>query len=174
MNIFLKAVAVVSVFATPTLVSAGEDWTGFYAGANLGYSDAKIATGGSSASDSAGGYGLHAGYNHTLASDWVIGGELSYGTAEFTFGGVSFKTDTTRLKFKAGKDIGVGLLYGVLGYARVDDSFSTEDGITYGIGAAYKATDNIVLSAELLRDSLDVSGVSVDITSMTLGLSYQF
>ena len=174
MKKIFKTVAVASIFATPTLVSAGEDWTGFYVGANLAYTDAKASAGGVSISDNAGAYGLHAGYNHTLANDWVIGGELSYGTTEYEFSGVSADLDTTRLKFKVGKDIGAALLYGVLGYASFDDGFSNEKGTTYGIGVAYKATDNIVLSAELLRDSFDASGTDVDVTSIDFGLSYQF
>ena len=164
---------------TPSIALA-DAWTGFYAGIHAGYADGEVSALGLSASDDSFAYGLQFGYNHQTASNWVFGGELSYGTAEFSAAGVSGDIDTLRVKFKAGYAFAQGttLAYGIIGYADLDDGQDNATGITYGIGVGYKVTDNIVLTGELLRDDTDfnVGGINVDVeqTSLLIGLSYQF
>ena len=171
----ISKIALLAVVAcSPTLVIAGDGWTGFYIGGNVGYSDGEVSVGPVSFSDNSGTYGLQAGYNHDLGNNWVLGGELSYGTAEYTILGETGDVDTTRIKLKAGYDLNPALVYGVLGYANLDDGDDSEDGVTYGVGVAFKATDNIIVSGELLRDNVDIEGVDFDQTSFVLGVSYKF
>ena len=70
------------------------------------------------------------------------------------------------------------MVYGILGYADLDDGDDNATGITFGVGLGYKATDNIILTGELLRDETDFNfaGVNVDVdqTSILIGASYQF
>ncbi len=166
----------VALFSAPTLAIAGEDWNGFYAGLHFGASDADLTSGTAGLSDHSPVYGVQLGYNHSLFNNWVIGGELSYGTAEYKGLGASKDMDTTRLKIRVGYDLGPTLVYGVLGYANVDLGSANESGATYGIGIGYKAADRIIVSGELTRDSFDIrsTGVDVDTTQLALGISYQF
>lgn len=175
MKSIAKIVLATTILGLPTLAIAGEGWTGFYLGAHVGPTDGEVTFGGSTESDSATGYGLQAGYNHSLSNNWVIGGELSYSTAEYSIGGgAPFDSDATRLKFKAGYDLGTTLVYGILGYVNIDDGIDSEDGTTFGIGINYKATDTIILGAEILRDSADFFGSDLDVTSLLFSVAYQF
>jgi len=175
MNRITKYALITAIFGLPTIASADGHWTGFYLGANIAYTNLEFSAGGLSANDSAPAYGLHAGYNYVMPSNLVIGGELSYGTANYTIDGGSGDLDTTRLKGKLGYDLERALVYGILGYARLDDGNSvSESGITYGIGVNFMPSDSTIVSIELLRDSFDISGVNVDATSLNLGLSYKF
>lgn len=165
-----------ALLALPSIAMASDEWDGFYAGIHVGVSDADLSRGPAAISDHSGVYGLQIGYNHSLTENWVIGGELSYGTEEYGGLGPSKDMDTARLKLKAGYDFGQTMVYGVLGYANIELGTTTEQGTTYGIGLGYKATDNIILNAEILRDSFDIrsSGFDVEKTSLALGVSYQF
>ena len=163
-----------AMLGVPTFAAAGDGWTGFYLGANVGYSDAKVSSGPVSFSDDDWSYGLQAGYNYALLNSWVLGGEVSYNTAQYTILDVTGDIDTTRLKFKAGYDTGGVLVYGVLGYASLDDGEDREDGVTYGLGIGYKPIDRIIVTGEVLRDSGDFDGIDFDQTVFNLGISYQF
>jgi opacity protein-like surface antigen len=160
----------------PNIATADDDWTGVYAGIHFGAADGDLSNGSAKISDHSAVYGLQLGYNHSLASNWIVGGELSYSTAEFSAFGPSKDMGTTRLKLKAGYGVGAAMFYGVLGYASIDLDSESESGATYGLGVGYKATENIILNAELLRDSFDIksSGADVDVTTLLLGVSYQF
>ena len=159
-------------------IALADDWTGFYAGLHGGYADGEISVLGLSFSDDTFAYGLQAGYNYQTPSNWVFGGELSYGTAEYSASGVSDDADTLRVKFKAGYAVETTMVYGVIGYAEIDGGGEDSDGMTFGVGLGYKATDNIILTGELLRDETDFNfaGVNVDVdqTSILIGASYQF
>ncbi|MEP4039040.1 outer membrane beta-barrel protein [Pseudophaeobacter sp.] len=179
MKINLMALATIAAVSTsPTLAGAEDAWTGFYAGLHIAATDGDLRSGSAKISDHSDVYGVQAGYNHSLNNGWVVGGELSYSTAEFPAFGSMKDVDTTRAKAKIGHDFGNLLAYGVLGYAQVDAGNQSEGGVTYGIGVGYKATDNIILSAEVLRDSVDfnTSGtkVNADYTSLIFGASYKF
>ena len=111
MKVFLSALMVTMA---PALTAADETWTGFYAGAQLGFSDLSDDT--ISTADST--LGLHAGYLHSFG-DYVLGGELSYDAgAEFVSGGSIEKVDTVRAKVKGGRVFGRTMLYGVAGLCK--------------------------------------------------------
>lgn len=58
----------------PVETYTGGDWTGFYAGGQLGYADID----GTGAADGSGGtYGVHGGYNYDFGQ-FVLGGEVDY------------------------------------------------------------------------------------------------
>lgn len=62
--------------AAPAL-SHSNTWTGFYAGMQMSYSDFSVNRDG--VDDATGGvYGIHAGYNHQLHNNMVIGGEITF------------------------------------------------------------------------------------------------
>lgn len=169
-----------TIAVLPTLASAEDKWTGVYLGAHVAATDSEISpltdpNGNTVAlSDNAAAFGVQAGYNHTLSDNWVIGGEFSYSTAEYSYLGLAQDADTTRIKLKAGYGFGSALIYGTMGYANLVFVGTIESGTTYGIGANYKATDNIILGVELSRDLFDVSGVDVDLTSLGVSVAFGF
>ena len=160
---------IAAILTSPTLAQADENWTGLYAGAQVGISN--LSALGVGDTDTT--YGLHVGYNHDMGS-FVLGGELDYSTAEYSVGGVSGDIDTTRLKLKGGYDAGRALVYGVVGFASLDDRTSSESGYTIGLGVSFKATENIIVGAEILRDSVEILGQDLDADSFTLRASYKF
>ncbi len=95
------AAPVAPVEAAP--VTLNGDWTGFYAGLQLGYLDAD-ATGGLEADDTT--YGIHLGYDYDFGQ-FVLGGELDYDATSAEFApGVEIDS-VTRAKLRFGYDAGV-------------------------------------------------------------------
>jgi len=158
------------VAMAPVVTAAEESWTGFYAGAQLGFSDLSDDT--TSTADST--LGAHAGYLHDFGG-YVLGGELSYDAgAEFVSGGSIEKVDTVRAKIKGGRVFGRTMLYGVAGFANMDTAAGNVDGYSVGIGASYRASEKIVVGAEYLHDTFDTTGGNTKADTISLRLSYAF
>jgi opacity protein-like surface antigen len=90
--------AVFTLLGTSAPVSAQNNWTGFYAGANTGYG--WINTDPTGAPEATGGFwGGQIGYNYQFARNWVIGVELdgAYARIEDT----TAKLDPTPLDLQA-------------------------------------------------------------------------
>ncbi|ASM72564.1 MULTISPECIES: outer membrane protein [Roseobacteraceae] len=163
--------APVIVPATPAYT--GGDWTGFYAGGQLGYADID----GTGAADGSGGtYGVHGGYNYDFGR-FVLGGEVDYDQLDIDLGGGGTADNVARLKLKAGYDLGRTLVYATAGAARADTSVGSDNGEFYGLGVAYKVNDRFTMGGEVLEHSFDDiagSGLDADATSFTLRGSYNF
>ncbi|WP_299148388.1 outer membrane beta-barrel protein [uncultured Tateyamaria sp.] len=143
----------------------GGDWTGGYAGVQLGYGDVD-ASGGADGDDFL--YGVHVGYNYDFGT-FVLGGELDYDFTDIDLGGGVDVDDVARLKLKAGYDFGQTLGYFTAGVAEVDTSLGSESGEFYGIGVSYQITDQYTVGAELLEHNFDdISGTGVDADATTL------
>lgn len=175
---------VVAPVVTP--VAADTDWTGFYAGAQLGMLNATASAPGEADVDGDGTtYGLHAGYLHDFGKA-VVGGELAYNKVrDFQFDGedVKAKGDQTSLKLLAGYDAGRILPYATAGYSKLSltpdgEDKTTGDGYLVGVGAKFLATDNIMVGAELAKhmykDFNDVDGADLDTTTFGVNVSYKF
>lgn len=157
----------------PVETYTGGDWTGFYAGGQLGYADID----GTGAADGSGGtYGIHGGYNYDFGQ-FVMGGEVDYDKLDIDLGGGATADSVARLKLKAGYDLGKTLVYVTAGAARADTSLGSENGDFYGLGVAYKVNDKFTMGGEVLEHSFDDiagSGVDADATTFTLRGSYNF
>jgi outer membrane immunogenic protein len=164
-------IAVLAAFVSfPFSALADEDWTGFYAGVQLGTSKLQ----GPVSKDTTPTLGLHAGYDHDFGN-YVIGGELSYDAgAKYNDGTGATKTETMRLKLKGGYDLGRTLVYGVVGVGTIDADSIRTDGATYGFGATYKVTDSVTIGAEYLRDDFGKSNGKFDADTVTVRASYRF
>ena len=147
----------------------GGDWTGFYTGLQLGYSEADTNFG---VDGDNGSYGFHAGYNYDFGR-FVLGGELDYDKTDIDLDDAAGVTQgsidsVARAKIKGGYDLGNTLIYATGGYARADTSIGDEDGAFYGIGMDYKITEQYSVGAELLEHKFDdvggVSGADADVT----------
>ncbi|QJF50311.1 outer membrane protein [Roseobacter ponti] len=173
---------VAAPIAPAPVISTGGDWTGFYAGVQVGNLD----IGGSNLANELGGddtaYGLHAGYNYDFGR-WVLGGELDYDWTDVDLDDAGVALGETvdsvwRAKLRGGYDFGSVLLFGTLGYADVDTSFGSEGGDFYGVGLSYKLTPQFILTGEYLKHNFDdltgVTGFDAEADSISLRASWQF
>ncbi|EPX78947.1 outer membrane protein [Litoreibacter arenae] len=160
----------------PAPANTGGDWTGFYAGAQLGYGDADSSVPALNGNDSL--YGIHAGYDYDFGR-FVLGGELDYDKADIDLGGGAASIDSVaRAKIRAGYDMGRTLLYATGGAARADTSVGDESGPFLGLGAAYKVTESFTVGGEFLTHQFDdvgsVAGNDIDANTFTLRGSFRF
>lgn len=188
------AIAVVPVsLAGPAIA---EDWTGFYAGGQLGMLDVEypdsspLIPGGVLFDGNGSVVGLHAGYNHDFGT-FVLGAEVSLDFPSInlnrTLTGTPSGRDIDRItmaKIKAGYDAGNFLPYAVIGYAsqKFDDGTAVPpiksfDGMAYGFGADFQAGEKWIVGVEAMWFDLDPSIASL-LTSKgsiaSLRLSYRF
>jgi outer membrane immunogenic protein len=164
------------IVQAPVMVSA--DWTGFYAGAQLGYGQLKSDAIVDEPKDLT--YGVHAGYLYDLGSI-VVGGELDYDMTNIGFAAPAVDLDSVaRLKLRAGYDAGAFQPYIVAGAARAQVSGALDgssDGTFAGVGLDYQLTDSFRIGGEVLAhqfDDLVNSGVDVTANTISLRASYSF
>ncbi|MBT9382748.1 porin family protein [Pseudooceanicola sp. CBS1P-1] len=134
----------------PAPVVMGHDWTGGYAGLNLGYGKFKH-----SGDDGDGTiYGAQAGYDYDFG-DYILGGEISYNAGDIdTFDGIDVD-NTAALKVKAGYDMGDTMVYGTAGAERVYSNIGDDTGWVAGVGVEHMITPTISLGAEYLHHQVD-------------------
>ncbi|MBK4215917.1 porin family protein [Paracoccus caeni] len=171
----------VPVVASPIVEAS--NWQGFYAGLQYGQGSADLEGFGESLDlGDADAYGLHAGYNHAFGK-FILGGELDYNKLDFD--NADDDGDLTRLRARAGYDMGRFLPYVTLGAARVSTDYQgadlSETGITYGVGAEYLVTEKFSVGLEYTRnDFSDVledrvgDGLDLDSDLVQVRASYRF
>lgn len=169
-------------------VSTSPNWTGFYAGGELGYANVKGKVSGFGSDDEGGLIGgLVAGYDYDLG-DWVVGAGLDYDWTDVSFSdpGYSLKADSIwRVKVRGGYKIGNGLLYATAGYAQMKiketlggASYSgSDDGYFVGAGYDHMVTDNMAIGGELLYhdfDNFKSSGVDFEAVTAQVRATFRF
>lgn len=173
----VETVAPAPIVAAPVMAST--DWTGFYAGGQLGYADVT----GSGTSDDVDGaiYGVHAGYMHDLGTV-VLGAEVDYDLSSIdNVAGTGDLDDILRVKARVGYDAGAFLPYVTGGVVRANTSGPDleVEGDFYGLGVAYKFADNITFGGEVLQHKFyeaDATSLTDTLraTTATARVSYQF
>ena len=165
------------IIAAPAPVRSA-DWTGFYAGAQLGYGQLKSDAIDEDPQDLL--YGVHAGYLYDLGNI-VVGAELDYDMTEIGFAAPAVDLDSVaRFKLRAGYDAGAFQPYLTAGVAQASVSGAldgTTDGQFAGLGLDYQLSDSFRVGGEVLAhqfDNLVDSGVDVEATTLTLRASYNF
>lgn len=165
----------IALMAMPVLANAA-DWTGGYAGVQLGYGwlDSDTTSGEGEIG------GLHGGYLFDTGT-YVFGGELDYDSTQIDFGGGDEVESIIRLKGKAGYDLGQTLVYGTLGVAIAEATIGgtsyDDTGWFIGVGVDQLVTDNISIGAEVLYhdfNEFDTSGSDLSGTTLALRASYHF
>jgi outer membrane immunogenic protein len=168
------------VIAAPAPVPvASPDWTGFYAGGQLGYGD--IDSNGAGLDGNGWLGGVHGGYRWDFGQ-FVFGTELDYDTADIDLGGATGSLDdVTRVKLIGGADLGNSLLYATTGAAyasaKVGPNSLSDDGWFYGGGLTYALGDQWTIGGELLQhnfDDFDGSGVDLDALTATARVGFRF
>jgi outer membrane immunogenic protein len=174
--------------------AAAQDWSGFYLGvqsANSDYTNSYLNNGIPDNVPVDGGgslTGVFAGYNHQLGN-FVLGGELSYLSGDPAYDQFSdyFFSDMLDLKARAGYSLGRVLPYAVIGYSQTEWTNGTltpvdADGFAYGIGAEFRATDQIVVGLEYLKRDLTAddfvespgSNMESDFSTIAVRVAYSF
>ena len=166
----------------PVPMPVGSDWTGFYAGGQLGYG--KVEADELSGDTQGATYGVHAGYLYDLGS-FVLGGELDLDGTQIendTDGAADVDT-ITRAKLRLGYDAGDWLPYVTAGIAQARVSSDTDaidgddTGGFGGVGVEYRLSDSIRVGGEVLRhqfNDFNDSGVDLEATTAAARVSFQF
>lgn len=166
------------VVAPAPVVTSNVDWTGFYAGGQLGYGKTN------SPLDVDGAYaGVHGGYLKDFGS-YVLGGEFAYSGASMKTGKGATEQkvkDFADLKLIAGIPTGKWLPYAGLGASYVDaKSAGTDYSDTVPmalVGVKYQLNDKWALGGELdYRKGNNFDGTKQDLNLTTVGMtaSYRF
>ena len=177
----IAAPAPAPVAVAPAPIQMGNDWTGFYAGGQIGYG--KLSSDAITDSDDPAGaiYGVHAGYNYDLGSI-VLGGELDFDLSNIEADAPATEVDSiARAKAKLGYDAGLFMPYVTAGVARVQttDALDGEtDGSFAGLGLSYMLSDSLIVGGEVLQhqfeDVADTAGADVDATTLSVRASFKF
>jgi outer membrane immunogenic protein len=153
------------------------NWSGFYAGANLGYEWGKVSNSSVEPSGIAG--GVQAGYNWQ-SGQWVFGGEtdIQISAADDTFAPWKFSNPWFgTLRARGGYAMSNILIFATLGLAYGDvtgetgslDETKTQVGWTGGLGMEVGFTPNWSAKVEYLY--MDLGSRSYSITGVDNGLS---
>lgn len=181
------AVVEPTIIAAAPLAPASPNWTGFYAGGQLGYADVSgDGVTGAAVAYTANGDGmiggLVAGYDYDMG-DWVIGAGIDYDWTDIKLGGGPVKLESIfRAKLRGGYKIGNGLLYATGGYALADtNQIGDADGYFIGAGYEHMITQNFSLGGEVLYHQIDdfsslpaVSDYDADVTTVQVRATFRF
>lgn len=162
----------------PEPVFTSPNWTGFYAGGELGYANVDTNVSGFDGDGLIG--GLVVGYDYDLG-DFVIGAGLDYDWANIDLGGGVDLDRIWRAKLRGGYKLGNGLLYATAGYANTElsggGSSIDDDGYFVGGGYEHMFTENVSVGGEILYhdfDDFDGSPVDVEATTAQVRATFRF
>ncbi|WP_439156340.1 outer membrane protein [Yoonia sp.] len=176
----VETVEPVTVMTPAPVRVSGSDWTGFYAGAQLGYGQLEADPALDPTEPDGAIYGVHAGYRYDLGNI-VLGAELDFDGTEIEVTNPALELDSIfRAKLSAGYDAGAFLPYLTAGYVEAETSGAadgTTDGDFYGLGVAYKMNNNLIIGGEVLQHDFDggvLGGANLEATTATARVSFQF
>lgn len=153
---------------------ASGDWTGGYAGLQLGYGMA-TGSGGLDGNGAVGGLAL--GYDYDFGQ-FVMGGAIEYDAADIDMGAGVNIDSIARLKLRAGYDLGKALIFASAGAAQADvASLGTDDGWFVGFGYEQRLTETLSLGSEVTYhkfDDFNGSAIDVEATTVQVKAIYRF
>ncbi|MER5172601.1 outer membrane beta-barrel protein [Thioclava sp. GXIMD2076] len=155
------------VAAPAPVVVPAANWTGFYAGAQVGYNNME----GDFSDDRGGSLGVQAGYKYDLGK-YVVGGEVDYSALD-----ANTYDNMGHIKALAGVKNGQWLYYGTLGGAYYDADDNSDWAPSISAGVDYMYNDNWVVGGEVsYADTDDFDGTDQDFNNTTVALkaSYKF
>lgn len=166
------------IVVEPVVTADPSDWTGFYAGLQYGQGSGELSLGDANTESDFDGYGVHGGYLHDFGK-LVAGAELDYNKLDID---EADKGDLTRLRARAGYDMGRFLPYVTLGAAHLSADLGTADvsetAFTYGLGADFKVTERFTVGAEYtkqdFKDVDNVDGLDLDSDLVQLRGTFRF
>ncbi|MEM6375235.1 MAG: outer membrane beta-barrel protein [Pseudomonadota bacterium] len=155
---------------TPFPVAMSPNWTGFWAGGQIGF--ANVGTRPNAGTSGGLIAGLTAGYDYDFGS-FVLGGGFDYDRTERAIKSTNAELENVfRVRLKAGVEIGQGLLYGTGGFAQADtDTLGSEEGYFLGAGYQQLVTPQFSYGGEVIFQDFDNYGTSnVDVDATTIQL----
>lgn len=166
------------VVVEPVVTADPSDWSGFYAGLQYGQGSGEATLDGLGADSDFDAYGVHGGYLHDFGQ-FVAGAELDYNKLDID---EADKGDLTRLRARAGYDMGRFLPYVTLGAAHLSADLGavdvSETAFTYGLGADFKVTEQFTVGAEYTKQDFsdvdNVDGLDVDTDMVQLRGTFRF
>lgn len=166
--------ALLILAAAAAAPATAEGWSGPYGGFQFGLTggDASGAGGASSTGAMA---GLHAGYGVEVGT-FVLGAEVDVDFGSIGLGDVDLDS-MSRLKLRAGTEIGRGFVYGTAGIARAETSIGTGDGGFAGVGAGWRLGARTTIGGEVIYqqfDDIEGSGRDVSGTTATARVTFSF
>lgn len=169
------ALAVTSAVISHGASAQSTDWTGAYAGAQLGFADVDSSVPGVSGDGFIGGF--TGGYDWDLGS-WVIGLGADFDFADIDLGTAADLEEVWRIKFRSGYKIGAGLAYGTAGYANADtDVLGDDDGYFIGAGYEQRLAPNFSIGGELIYhefNNFNSTPTDVDATTVQVRGTFRF
>lgn len=162
------------------VIASGMDWSGAYAGVQLGYADIDSNGAGLDGDGMLG--GIHAGYRWDMGN-FIAGAEVDWDSADVDLGNPVAGTldDVARLKLIAGAEFGRSLIYGTVGAAHANATVAgvdrSDNGWFLGAGLDYAVNDRWSIGGELLQhqfDDFDGTGVDLDATTVKAKVSLRF
>ncbi len=176
-----------TMILSPGPAPVSSDWQGGYAGVQLGYGFGEFSLDTDDFDTDGVIGGFHAGYLWDNGA-WVFGPELQYDFSDLSIDsgtGSGTFDEIARLKFRVGRDMGQGLLYGSAGvaYANFDgiDGVTSIDfddpGYVIGLGYDYRMTEAWTVGGEYQWHKFDdfgTAGNDVDFSTLHLRASYNF
>lgn len=161
------------VLAAPAPVASTPDWTGFYAGGQIGYASVDTNVAGVDGDGLIG--GIVGGYDWDLGN-WVVGVGADWDFADISLGGAADLEQVWRLKTRGGYKIGNGLAYATVGYANADtDNLGDDDGYFIGAGYEHLITQSFSLGGEVLYHEFDnFNSTTTDVEATTVQLRGTF
>ena len=151
------------------------DWTGGYAGIQLGFANVDTNLPGASGDGAIA--GIVGGYDWDLGA-WVLGLGADLDFADIGVGATADLEEVWRIKFRGGYKIGRGLAYGTAGYANADtDVLGDDDGYFIGAGYEHLLAPNFSLGGELLYhefDDFNATPADIDATTVQVRGTFRF
>lgn len=149
------------------------DWTGFYAGGQLGWANVDTNAPGVDGDDITA--GLTLGYDYDFG-DFVLGAGIDYDMAEVGLAPGVELDSVFRAKLRGGLKFGPSLTYLTGGYAEADISpLGSQDGYFVGVGYDYRVTEQWTVGFEGLYHEFDnIGGTPIDAEATTLNLRGTF
>jgi outer membrane immunogenic protein len=159
-------------------VAPNGDWTGFYAGASLGFG--KFTASGAADGNDMGIAGVNLGYRRDFGR-LVVGGELSYAKDDLGVSTGNTIDNSTALQLMVGSDMGRTLVYVAAGAVRSDATLAgvkgTDNGYFGGIGVDYALNDRWTVGGEVLStryNDFDSTGIDLNATTLQLKVGMRF
>ena len=174
----LNTLAITAFFAVAPAATFAQDWSGAYAGFQIGGSQIDVDGAGPGVDGDGPSYGLFAGLN-MQSGNIVYGAEIDYDTTEYDIDEASVEVDsTTRIKGRIGTEVGGGLAYGTAGAVwATSPELGDGNGYLFGFGYDLAVTTNMTVGAEVLQhefDDYNDTGLDVGVTTFKARVAFNF
>lgn len=170
-----RAILLICTLLPGAALAQSADWSGAYAGAQLGFADVDTSLPGASGDGFIA--GVVGGYDWDLGT-WVVGVGADYDVTDIGLGAAADLEEVWRIKFRGGLKIGEGLAYGTAGYANADtDTLGDDDGYFIGAGYERRLAPNFSLGGEVIYhefNNFNSSPTDVDATTVQLRGTFRF